>query len=119
MKRGGPIPRRARLKPRSRTKRPPPGRDNAYRAWIRDHPCLLYRPGQTSTCETRPPRRSIEAAHVQTWGSSRRDHGNLVPLCPKHHDEQEGRTREFEAWYTVDLAAEAVRLGQEWEELVA
>jgi hypothetical protein len=43
----------------------------------------------------------------------------MVPLCPKHHDEQEGRTGEFELRYDVDLPAEAARLGQEWEERAA
>lgn len=113
MKRTG-LSRRTRLQARSTTKRPPPGRDDAYRAHIRSLPCLLMQLGHWHTCGTRPGRLHTEAAHVKPWGSSRVDRRNLWPACPKHHDEQEGRSKAFEARYSVDLKAAAARLGNEW-----
>jgi len=62
-----------------------------------------------------PGRFRVEAAHLKTRGSGGYDVGNTVPLCPVHHDEQEGRTAEFEARYGLDLKAEAARLAAQWE----
>ena len=72
-------------------------------------PCLVG-----EGCGTLPGRPRVEPAHVRTWGSTRRDHGNIVPLCPLHHEEQEGRTRAFGARYGLDLAAIAAELGTLW-----
>lgn len=51
-----------------------------------------------------------EPAHVKTKGSGGQDRGNVVPLCPKHHDEQEGDTAGFEATYQINLKLEAAKL---------
>lgn len=108
--------------------------DRAYRDWIKGHDCLLatndhinrvvaqvqsgisprlfIRLDEISpfVCCARASRSTIEAAHVRTRGAGGADRGNLVPLCPMHHDEQEGDTEGFEAKYGLRLAVEAARL---------
>lgn len=108
--------------------------DRAYRDWIKGHDCLLatndhinqvvaqvqsdisprlfFRLEEVTPfiCCARASRSTIEAAHVRTRGAGGADRGNLVPLCPMHHDEQEGDTQRFEQKYGIRLAVEAARL---------
>jgi len=58
----------------------------------RPTPCGFYaeRPG-------------IEACHLEPKARGKGDDYQLFPACPRHHDEQEGRTAEFEAKYGLDL----------------
>jgi hypothetical protein len=102
------LKRRTPLRAKGRS-RFPKTVDLPYRAWICSLPCLIRRKHH---CQGRPNRRHVEPAHVKTWGSSGQDRGNLVPLCPAAHDEQEGRTRELEERYGVDLKYEAERLAE-------
>ena len=93
---------------------PPRVRDRAYLDWIKTLNCAV-RFGdwgsKGSFCGYHPPGRAgIEAAHVKTRGSGGADRGNVVPLCPLHHDEQEGDTEGFERVYGVNLKLEAARL---------
>ncbi len=79
-------------------------KDAAFRAWVREQPCLLRgrvdREGVPHQCVG-----TADPAHVVTYGHSRRDVRNIVPLCRLAHLEQEGRTREFEVRYDLDLRA--------------
>ena len=81
-----------------------PKRRNAeYLAWIRQQPCIfgsLAAIGWIKPQETR-----TEAAHIRTRGAGGDDLWNVVPMCRDHHQEQEGRTREFETRYGIDLIA--------------
>lgn len=74
----------------------------AYAEVIRRQPCAV--PGCRS--------RKSEPAHVKPrgmggCGGAKRD---LVPLCRRHHREQEGRTSAFQARYSLDLTALAASL---------
>lgn len=106
------------LRPAPKPKRSKPTRktfgkveDRAYRDWIRMLPCLVFEKVPGASCSfwsvSRP---GVEVAHVRTRGAGGADRGNLVPLCPKHHDEQEGDTAGFERTYGLRLAVEAARL---------
>lgn len=82
----------------------PKRRNKPYRDWIKGHDCAVRTHGvRQSDCGTRPNRYKIEAAHVETKNSGGYDRGNLLPLCPKHHDEQEGHIGEFQDKYGMDL----------------
>lgn len=111
------------MRPAPKPKRSKPTRkslgkveDRAYRDWIKGHRCLA-RPEKRSgvcshqtNCSWFPGRHWVEAAHVRTRGAGGADRGNLVPLCPSHHDEQEGDTAGFEKVYGLRLAVEAAWL---------
>jgi hypothetical protein len=95
---------------------PPKARDRAYLDWIKSLDCRVplsyaYHVGMGNRCCWFPPGRPcIEPAHVKTKGSGGADRGNTVPLCPLHHDEQEGDTEGFESVYGISLKLEAARL---------
>jgi len=99
MKRTAPLARKTRLKAKGGS-RFPKSVNRKYRAWIRTQSCVLY---PVAWCGGYEGRSRIEPAHVKPFASSGRDAGTICPLCPKHHDEQEGKTREFEARYGVNL----------------
>ena len=101
MKRTTPLKRKARLVAKGGS-RFPKSVNRKYRAWIREQKCVIYELW-VGTCHGYEERYAVEPAHVKPWGSSGKDEGNLVPLCPYHHDEQEGKTRKFEARYGVNL----------------
>jgi hypothetical protein len=125
-------PRRAYLprgKPLRRTRIPirrrggdrfPGRRDEAYRAAIRELPCLLAALGKCSG--------PVEAAHVQSRGAGGGDRGNLVPLCSGHHREKKFAQHHigwpaFEQLHELDARAIAERLETEltlspWEFVV-
>jgi len=99
-------------KVRKRVKQgPPKTRDRAYLDWIKTQPCAVgYTFGRGTHCGYFPGRPCMEPAHVKTKGSGGADRGNTVPLCPLHHDEQEGDIEGFEATYGVNLKLEAAYL---------
>ncbi len=73
----------------------------AYRVWIRAHPCMLG-------C-----RAPSEAAHLPRT-KQHGDAANLVPLCHAHHMEQHRiGVRSFATRYALDLATAA---GEYWRE---
>lgn len=94
--------KRSRLRPFSLTKRPPPGRNDALRAFTRTQPCVIRGHPLHERCGP-----SV-CAHVKTWASSRVDANNVVPLCWYAHFEQEGQTKRFERKYAKSLKREAV-----------
>lgn len=92
-----------------------------YRRWIRERSCTVagaYNPQKPERrdCDFYPWRSGMECAHVKTRGSGGVDVGNIVPLCPAHHDEQEGRIAWFEQRYSVNLRAVASALAARWKE---
>lgn len=91
-------------------------------AWIRGHLCtinrgILYPPNER--CGYFGDRQRIEAAHLKTRGAGGYDRDNVIPLCPKHHDEQEGKTAAFEAKYGVDLKQSALGWTAQFDKQVA
>jgi hypothetical protein len=116
-----PVPKPAPKPPREKKRvtrkpirsGPPKARDRAYLDWVKTQPCVAWEPGTTrgNFCRSiRPNRLGNEPAHVKTKGSGGADRGNTVPLCPLHHDEQEGDTEGFESVYGISLKLEAARL---------
>lgn len=72
--------------------------------WVSRRPCLV--------CGRRPS----QNAHVKSRaaGGTYRD---VVPLCRYHHRRQhEVGIETFQGMYTLDLAAEARRVDDEWEQ---
>lgn len=108
-----PLRRKTRLRSRGRS-RYPKARRMDYRAWIREQPCILSHLGHT--CEGVGDRQRIEACHVKTWGSSGTDEGNLFPACPTVHDMQEGRTKEFEKRFKLNLSVAAQQYWTAYEQ---
>lgn len=87
-------------------------RDRAYLDWVKTQPCLAAGKAEFpwEFCSSLGERRGVEPAHVKTKGSGGADRGNTVPLCPSHHDEQEGDTEGFEDEYGINLKLEAAKL---------
>lgn len=112
-----PLKRKTRLKVRGKS-RFPKRRDPKFLQYVREQDCILQaRAGSRGytnvgyhVCGFYPDRPIIEPAHLKTRGSGGGDLGNVVSLCPKAHDEQEGRTAEFELKYNVDLKREAGKI---------
>lgn len=107
----------------------PERRDPQYRAFVKAHPCALAKLLHDLTrdeilakrwwpCGTRPERDGIEFAHLKTQGSGGDDRGNGWPACAVHHDEQEGRTKQFIAKYGVDLYAVAQALDDDYAKAI-
>ena len=94
----------------------PKRRNKPYRDWIKGQNCAVATYAvRKSDCGTRPNRYRIEAAHVETKGSGGYDRGNLLPLCPKHHDEQEGHIDEFQEQYGMNLPELAKEFDQQYD----
>lgn len=113
LKRGKPMKRKG-----GKPKRFAKLRNPDYLAWIRTLPCTVghkvaYPP--LWRCAWIGDRLAIEAAHLKTRGSGGADLGNVVPLCPWHHMEQEGYTKRFNEMYNVDLRAIAETLALQWK----
>ncbi len=91
-------------------------KDLEYRKRMANNPCTVagLPPSigcrDPRPCGTLPDRNKIEACHVKPFGSSRLDYHNIVPLCPRHHEEQEGKTEAFNDRYGVDLTLVAWQL---------
>lgn len=83
MKRGKPLRRRARLRPRSRSKRKAP-RDFAYMLWVKQQPCMLT--GDPLAGECRGP---VHAHHAGTRPgvAMKAPDATCIPLCERHHDD--------------------------------
>lgn len=77
-------------------------RDPEYTAWIKDWPCLI--------CAKHP----VDPAHITPRSRGGNDRNNLVPLCRTHHDEQEGRTLEFQGRHHIDLRYMAILLTSQY-----
>ena len=117
MKRGGPIPRTARLKARGRS-RFPKRRCPAFMAW-----CLELIRSRVVPCHCDCGRRAEQRSPRSSRGAGGYDVGNVNLLSEQCHRllHMVGE-REFEArrhCYPGQLADRAARLGQEWEERVA
>jgi hypothetical protein len=78
--------------------------------------CLMTFHGQR--CDVYLNRQPTEPAHIKTQGSGGYDRDNVVPMCPKHHDEQEGDTRGFEKKYGLDLRKIAEGYTREYDKAV-
>lgn len=84
----------------------PKQRQPAYTAWIKTLPCTAA----NGDCWA-----GIHPAHVnKTRAQGAQDIGEVVPLCPFHHAEQEGRTAQFNRKYKVDLSQVATDLAKEY-----
>lgn len=83
-------------------------RDRAYLDWVKTQNCVVL--GRVGICAWWVERPDTEPAHIKTKGSGGADRGNVVPLCPLHHSEQEGDTEGFEQTYGLNLKLEAARL---------
>jgi hypothetical protein len=104
-----PLKRSAkRIKIRGRS-RFPKRRNPEFLQAVREMDCLI---ADRHMCVFWPDRPNVEPAHLKTVGSGGNDVGNVVPLCPRAHDEQEGHTEEFEARYGIVLADEALRIAE-------
>ena len=97
---------------RSRGKRGslfPKRRDKEYTDWIKSLPCVLF-----ALHECWLP---TDPAHVfSTRGAGGYDRGEVVPLCRKAHDEQEGRTVAFMIKWGVNVRRIAKELQRWYEE---
>lgn len=104
----------------------PERRDPQYRAFVKAHDCAVATVLHDLTrdeilarhwwpCGSRPERDGIEFAHLKTQGSGGDDRGNGWPACAAHHDEQEGKTKQFIHKYGVDLYQVAADLDAEYE----
>lgn len=66
-------------------------RDDAYTDWIKTLGCIICgRPG-------------VDPLHIRPRSLGSDDRNNVVPGCRWHHDQQEGKTAEFERKYGVNL----------------
>lgn len=83
----------------------PKRRCKPYRDWIKDQPCAVAEHGMVGRgpCGPQPGRYKIECCHLIPKARGSDDRGNCFPACPVHHDEQEGRTAEFERKYGLNL----------------
>ena len=77
-----------------------------FKQFVKDTPCLVC--GWIVS----------DPAHIKTRGSGGKWRNNIVPLCRRHHGEQEGHTKEFEKKYNVDLKAAAEKIYRAGRHLV-
>jgi hypothetical protein len=121
-KQAPPRLRRSKITKRRTVKRFAKRRDDAYRYWIRKQKCVIRSAweffgntrGMLLVCGGIGDRQTVEPAHLKTRGAGGDDRNNLVALCPKHHDEQEGKTAAFEKLYSVNLKELAVAYTQRY-----
>lgn len=100
--------RRTRVK-KSRGVRRGPWRSEKFRRWIASHGCCVcMRPSQ--------------AAHTELGGMSQKgSDASCVPLCPRHHDELDGRIPgahglgAFDLQYGVNLPGIAAAMFDLWK----
>lgn len=110
-------PVRLRQKPKAPGSRFPHRRSKSFRSFVKAHDCAVATHAtRPRPCFALPGRTKIECAHLKTQGSGGDDVGNCVPLCPTHHDEQEGFTEAFERKFGLDLHRIASTLQRQWEE---
>lgn len=93
-------------------------RDKPFTDWVSSLGCHLYRQN-VGTCAHPWPLilrgHYADPAHVVPRSRGSDDKGNVVNLCRKHHNEQEGKTAAFEAKYSVDLKALALELANRYD----
>jgi hypothetical protein len=98
------IPHR-RKRERSGIERAPKREWPRHRKFVRSHQCCV--PGCLD---------KVVCAHLRTAANSgmrlKPGDWNCVPLCNRHHVEQEGRTESFGRKYGIDLWVIAVRLAE-------
>ena len=106
--------RKPQRRANSPTRRGPP-RDEGYKAWIREMPCIACGVEGRS-----------EAAHTGTDGgmSMKASDYSCVPLCSDCHTQAPGAyhrigKRAFEQRCGLSLACIVARLNREWQELRA
>lgn len=92
-------------------------RDDEFREWIRQRPCLLA-DREPCTCgkyvHVGSRRMVTEACHVRTKRLAG-DKANIVPLCSSHHKEQHQRgIKTFQRDYGLDLKAIAQELWDQY-----
>lgn len=99
-----------RIKRRGRS-RFPKLRDPKLIKFVLTGPCLVrFMASNRTDCSG-----YIEPAHIKTRGAAGPDRDNVLPLCHKHHAEQEGRTKKFEAKYKLNLRELAVYVTAQYE----
>lgn len=107
-----PLRRGARIRVKGRARFA--GRsDPAYRAWIRQQPCVL---ADHPVARARGGCRGvIEPCHVKSKGASGGDQANLYPGCSRHHEEQhQTGIRSFQTRYGINLRALATELAVQY-----
>ena len=105
-----------RRKPQAPGSKFPKRRSPIYREYVKARNCVVATHARTpSPCYAKPARYKIECAHWPTQGSGAYDVGQSFPACPGHHDEQEGKTAEFERRYGLCLADICLEIKTEWE----
>jgi hypothetical protein len=118
---------RSAIKPR-RQNAPRPAEKTArgFRQWVLGRGCLLSA-HPAGGCGPMPGRKPVEPAHVDCAGGkgmgTKVADKHVLPLCPKHHDEQHGKIgsfrqrggwKTFQLKYGFDAVAEADRLWRLW-----
>ena len=91
----------------------PDRRDKPYTEWIKTLPCSLFGTPFGQECWD-----TIDPAHVfETRAVGAFDRGETVPLCRKHHQQQEGRTAAFivETGVSVQRIAKDLQIWYEEE----
>lgn len=82
--------------------------DYAFRGWIARWPCLVD-PHHGWSLNCWYPESGTDPAHIVKWRQCGIDHGNIVPLCRRHHMEQETiGNEEFQRRHGVELKAKAM-----------
>ena len=93
-------------------------RDYEYQTWIRRQACIAWL--QVPAVGYGPQHEGrMHCAHVRSRGAGGDDHGNCVPLCARHHNEQHLiGVHSFELRYGLDLKAEAEKLWRAYQDAV-
>lgn len=122
--------RRQRGKPVLAKIRRGPVRSIAYREWLRDRKCVICLSLQQFYTERIVTGGTSQACHTENNGmGSKGPDSGCVPMCggvgtADHHGQYDGRTRlpngdfgkkAFEAYYRVDLKAEAAAHWAVWQ----
>lgn len=90
-------------------------RNPDFVAWAKERGCFLALHPMHRYCQFYDDRLQYEFMHIKTRGSGGDDAGNGIVGCPGIHDEQEGRTKAFEAKYQVNLREIAAALWAQYE----
>ena len=89
--------------------------DHAYRARIRQYPCVVaVQTGIVSECI--PPVQACHVDHSGMGGKNVPDRGNLWPGCAEHHGEHHQGRKSFELRRGFSLRRIAKRLQREIED---
>lgn len=96
----------------------PKRRDKAFTEWVAKHECCLresvrgcWHPG-----EEMERGRFSDPAHIgKTRGAGAYDKGEVANLCRRHHRMQEGKTKQFEQVFDVNLRVVARELAARYD----